>query len=345
VAVSTDSLQILTLPQAIGIYEAMDLPARPATLHPGYVAADASRDSRLEPSHLLYESQGQCWLHSLHLTRVDGTDLRDGSSPYGYGGPLSTTDDAGFLAQAWRAYSQWMVQQRVVVEYIRFHPVLGNERWYGGTASDNRMVVWMNLEADDIARAYPPRLRQTLKKAQRAGLVYREDPLAPRAREFGAYYRAAMGDISADPFFLFGDAYFELLAATGLATLGVCLREGDDSGAWLAASVFVDGRGLREYHLAATNAQGREAGASAFLLHEAALAARGHGVPRLYLGGGSDVRPDNSLLFFKSAYSAERLAYRTGSCVFRAADYDELKRLFAADWSAHPERPIFYRKV
>jgi hypothetical protein len=50
-------------------------------------------------------------------------------------------------------------------------------------------------------------------------------------------------------------------------------------------------------------------------------------------------------LFFKSAYSAQRLAYRTGSCVFRAPDYDRLKRLHAAAWSAHPERPIFYRKV
>lgn len=339
-----DDLRVLTLAQAVTHYESMDLQARPATLHPGYVAADASRDPKLEPAYLLYESQGQRWLHSLHLTSIAGTGMRDGSSPYGYGGPLSTSDDADFLAQAWRAYSQWMVRKQVVVEYVRFHPVLGNERWYGGSASDNRPVVCMDLRAD-FARDYPPRLKQTLKKAERAGLVYREGPLAPLAPEFGAYYRAAMADIDADPFFLFGDAYFELLAATGVATLGLCLREGDTDGPWLAASVFLQGRGLREYHLAATNAQGREAGASTFLLHGAALAARGDGVQRLYLGGGSDPRPDNSLLFFKSAYSTQRLSYRTGSCVFRAPDYDELKRLFAADWSAHPERPIFYRKV
>ena len=342
---SAEAIQVLMLPQAIAHYEAMDMKARPAILHPGYVAADASRDLTLEPAYLLFETQGQRWLHSLHLTRIAGTEMRDGSSPYGYGGPLSTSDDAQFLAQAWRAYSQWMVQQGVVVEYVRFHPVLGNERWYGGTATDNRTVVDMDLEAGDFARGYPPRLRQTLKKAQRAGLAYCEGPLAPRAREFGAYYRAAMADISADPFFLFGDAYFQSLAATGVATLGLCLREGEPDGPWLAASVFLQGRGLREYHLAATTAQGREVGASSFLLHQSALAARGQGVQRMYLGGGSDLRPDNPLLFFKSAYSKKRLAYRTGSCVFRAADYDQLKRLFAGGWSAHPERPIFYRKV
>lgn len=340
-----DDLQVLTLAQAIAQYEAMDLPARPATLHPGYVAADASRDPRLAPAYLMYRSQGQCWLHSLRLGSIADTGMRDGSSPYGYGGPLSTSDDPDFLAQAWRAYSQWMVQQRVVVEYVRFHPVLQNERWYGGTALDDRAVVWMDLEADDIARDYPPRLRQTLKKAERAGLVYSEGPLEPRAREFGSYYRAAMAGIFADPSFLFADAYFELLAATGLATLGLCLRTTDANGPWLAAGVFLQGQGLREYHLAATTAQGRSVGASSFLLHESALAARSQGLQHLYLGGGSDRRPDNSLLFFKSAYSTCRLAYRTGSCVFRAPDYDELKRLFAADWAAHPERPIFYRKV
>lgn len=341
---STDSLQVLTLAQATIQYDTMDLPARPATLHPGYVAADASRDPRLQPAYLLYESHGQRWLHSLHLTRIAGTDLRDGSSPYGYGGPLSTSDDPDFVARAWRAYSQWMIEQRVVVDYVRFHPVLGNERWYGGAVSDNRLVVCMDLTGD-IGQAYPPRLRQTLNKAGRAGLVYRDGPLAPHARQFGDYYRAAMANMHADPFFFFGDAYFELLADTGLATLGLCLRQGGTNVSWLAASVLLQGRGLREYHLAATNAAGREVGASAFLLHAAALDARDQGVQRLYLGGGSDARPDNPLLFFKSAYSTERLAYRTGSCVFRAADYDELKRLFAADWSAHPERPIFYRKV
>lgn len=342
---SAEGLQVLTLPQAVRQFESMDLPARPATLHPGYVAADASRDPKLQPAYLMFEAQGQRWLHSLHLTSIAGTDLRDGSSPYGYGGPLSTSGDADFLALAWRAYSQWMIGQRVVVESVRFHPVLGNDRWYGGTACGNRAVVWIDLEADDIARSYPLRLKQTLKKAQRAGLVYREGPLGPSAREFGACYRKAMTDMNADPFFLFGDAYFERLAATGLATLGLCLLDGAADGQWLAASVFLQGRGLREYHLAATSSQGRELGASAFLLHEAALAAARQRVPRLYLGGGSDTRPDNSLLFFKSSFSTERLAYRTGSSVFRAADYDELKRQFAVHWAAHPERPIFYRKV
>lgn len=342
---SAEGLRSLTLHEAVGHYERMELPFRPATLHPRYVAADASRSATLEPVYLSYEEHGQRWLHSLHLTTIAGTHFKDASSPYGYGGPLSSSADPGFLAAAWQAYGQWMSLHRVVVEYVRFHPALANERLYGGAVAENRTVVWMDLEAADIASAYAPRLRQTLKKANRAGLVYRECELAAHAGQFGAFYRQAMAEIGADPFFLFDEGYFGQLASSGLARLGLCQRAGDPGGPWLAACLFLDGQGLREYHLSATSPEGRAVAAPAFALHEGALAARRQGLRRMYLGGGSDVRPDNPLLFFKSAFSPDRLSYRTGSSVFRSDDYAQLKQLFSSAWSAHPERPIFYRKV
>ena len=336
-------LRSLTREQAVERYLALGLPFHPATLHPSYVAADAARDAILKPRSLCFEQQGECWMHSLHLTSIAGTRLNDASSPYGYGGPLCSTGDAGFINAAWQAYRDWMVAQRVVVEYVRFHPVLGNERYYGGTVTDNRTVVWMDLEAGDISARYSDRLRQGLRKSRRAGLVYRECSLDGEVGRFGAFYRAAMTEIGADPFFLFDDAYFESLAASGFARLGLC--EAEAQAGWLAAGLFLDGRGLREYHLSATNAKGRAFAAASLVLHEAALAAQRQGLRRMYLGGGSDFRPDNPLLFFKSAYSPERLSYRTGYSIFSSTGYDKLKQQFPTAWADHPERPIFYRKV
>src|SRR5207249_1304318 len=110
--------------------------------------ADARRNASLQPAYLAYRSQGECWLHGLHLTEIAGTGLRDASSPYGYGGPVSTTDAPGFLRSAWGAYGEWMREHRVVVEYIRFHPLLANERYYGGSIQENRAVVCVDLEGD-----------------------------------------------------------------------------------------------------------------------------------------------------------------------------------------------------
>jgi len=341
--VAADSMRALLFGEAVQRHEQFRLALRPATLHPAYVAADATRDSRLQPAYLAYESQGECWMHSVHLTEVPGTDVKDASSPYGYGGPLSTTHDPVFIDAAWNAYCTWMREQRVVVEYVRFHPVLDNSRDYGGNVVDNRQVVCVDLTAEDVTSGYAPRLRQTLKKPLRAGLVYEETPLDAYAREFGAFYRRAMGEIGADAFYLFGDGYFEQLARSGLAKLGICRRA--VAGEWLAAALFLDGPGVREYHLAATTEEGRQLAASSFVLHEAALSARSLGMVNLYLGGGTDTSADNALLFFKGAFSAQRLTYRTGSHVFDTHAHDELKGRFAAEWQAHPERPIFYRKV
>lgn len=338
-----DAISSLSLEQAVARHEHMAVPLRPATLHPCYVAADAARSPMLRPVYLGFEAQGECWLQGLHLTDVPGTALRDASSPYGYGGPLATTDDPQFLAAAWQAYAAWMHEQRVAVEYVRFHPVLANERGYGGHVLDNRQVVSVDLDVGDLAQAYAPRLRQTLKKAAAAGLLYEERDLGHEAAAFGSYHRAAMREMQADPFYLFEDGYFEHLARSGLATLGICRHPASD--AWLAACLFLDGRGVREYHLAATHEAGRKLGASSFALHQAALAARRRGLHRLYLGGGTDGSADNPLLFFKSSFSPQRLSYRTGWTVFDARAYDELKARFPAEWAAHPERPIFYRKV
>lgn len=335
-------MRALSVDEASGWYERMPPAMRPATLHPAYVHADALRNSLLQPLFLGYEELGERWLHSLHRTKVPGLPLWDASSPYGYGGPLCSTDDPGFVAAAWAAYVEWMRAADVVVEYVRFHPALANERLYGGKVVDNRVVVSMDLELEDIAAGYAARQRQVLKKATGAALVYEEVDLSAVAGEFATFYRAGMAGIGAAAFYLFPDSYFEALGASGLARVGVASSQ---QGEWLGAALFLDGPGMREYHLAATSTEGRKAGASTFVLHHSALAARERGLRQLYLGGGSDARQDNALLFFKAGFSPRRLVYRTGWNVFDAQQYEAVARRFQDERAAHPERPIFHRIV
>lgn len=337
-----ETMRMLAFDEAVARYEAMPLDVRPATLHPQYLVADASRNAALQPVFLCHEDGNACWLHGVHVTDVPGTPLHDASSPYGYGGPLCSSDDPAFGAAAWAAYVAWMREHRVVVEYIRFHPMIANDRHYGGHVVDNREVVCVDLRQDDIAAGYALRLRQGLKKAAAAGLAYEEADLRDVVHEFGGFYREGMRAIGAGPFYLFEDAYFAQLAADGLARIGFCRAS---SGEWLAAALFLDGHGVREYHLAAGSAAGRAANAASFVLHRGALAARDRGLATLYLGGGSDARADNPLLFFKAAFSPQRLRYRTGWTVFDDARYDELKQRFPRERAAHPERPIFHRIV
>jgi len=98
-----------------------------------------------------------------------------------------------------------------------------------------------------------------------------------------------------------------------------------------------------EYHLAATNDEGKKVAASSFLLDQAIRSAELRGLKVFYLGGGTNAEPTNSLLFFKAAFSAARWTYRTGSAIFNEQRYEDLKAKFSLEWSRYPDRPIFYR--
>ncbi|MBE7940347.1 MULTISPECIES: GNAT family N-acetyltransferase [Ramlibacter] len=334
-------LRSLSLPEAQAFQQALGCERLPGTLSPCYLAGDALRDAALSPRFVAVEEGERRWLHGLHLTDIPGSRWRDASSPYGYGGPVANSRDAGFLVAAWQACHEHLRgEERVVVEYLRFHPLLANEAGYPGQVLPNREVVSVDLTTD-FAAAYPLRLQQVLRKSARAGLHYGEQPFAPQARAFGAYHRAAMQAMGADAFYVFDDAYFEAMGRCPGARLALVTADG----AWLAAALLLDGPGVREYHLAATVPEGRRLGASSALLHGAAEAARDAGLRQLYLGGGTDAKPDNPLLFFKGGFSPLRLPYRTGSRVLDPAGYDEVKALFAAQHAAHPQRPIFHRKV
>ncbi|MEJ8858367.1 hypothetical protein WKW79_27620 [Variovorax robiniae] len=340
-----EGIKSVALEEASRYFERMPISVRPFSLHPCYVEADAVRTPRLQPIHLVYESQGDTWMHSFHRGQDPVSGFWDASSPYGYGGPLFTSSDSEFLNLAWAAYVQWMREQSVVVEYLRFHPMTGNDYCYPGKVTPNREVVWIDLEAGDWTGQYAHRLRYSLKKASKFALHVEETPLSVHVSRFGRFYRDAMAEMGASDFYFFTDRYFQLLASRPDAQLAVCRQGSEEDAPWLAACVLLRGSSISEYHLAGTTAEGRAVCASNFLLHACTRSANKSEQKIFYLGGGTDPSSENPLLFFKGSYSPLRRTYKTGTQLFDAARYAQLRELYPDAIKAHPERPIFYRMV
>ncbi len=351
-------MRTLSLCEATAWFDA--LPAtragqhKPATLHPAYVHADAQRDPALRPVFAGFERHGERWLHGLHTTAIphtsntsdtSGTPWRDASAPYGYAGGWASTDDVDFLSAAWQAHTAWLQAQGVVVEYLRFHPMAANHRGYSGYVTPNRRVVWLDTQGD-FAAQYAPRLRTALHKAERSGLAV--TALAGAALSFATYHRAAMQAMGTSAFYVWPDVCFEALAAVPGAQVVVCHAENTnpaDPTQWLAAALMLNQPTLAEYHLAATVPAGRAMAASSYLLHRIAQQAQAAGQHTLYLGGGSSAAVDNSLLFFKSAFSSLQTDYLTGTQVLNAEAYRAVQVAHPEAWAAHPERLIFHRLV
>jgi hypothetical protein len=325
--------------EAQALFEQLPKDKRLATLSPAYVVADASRSVDLEPVFICYRETGSFWLHGVHRGRVPGEMWFDLQSPYGYGGPLSSSTDAGFLSRAWADYARWCAESDILAEFVRFHPLTGNWRYYSGEVRDDRRTVAVALEAgSELLAGYLTRCRTAIRKAQAAGVVPIWLSLADHIERFGSYYRDGMAAIGAEDFYLFDDAYFSALADLPGIKLLACHQRGT----WLSAGLFLRGADTLEYHLSATTGDGRRMGATNLLLHAAAEWGQAEGLAWLYLGGGTDGREDNPLFFFKAGFSEHHFPFRTGFAIHHRDAYEKLR-------SKHPEtgkpssRILFYR--
>lgn len=307
-------LRELSTDEAQARFERLPAAWRIASLSPAFAAADANRAASLRCVHMGVEHGEAEWLHSVHLRPLaDEPDAWGAIAPYGYGGPLTTSSDPAFLAAAWAAWQAWCVGQGVLAEFCRFHPHRPGLQAFGGVVRENRRTVTVELSNSPVEAGYNTLTRRKIARARRAGVQARWSRAPQDWRAFGAFYRQGMEALGAAPFYFFGDHYFDALAALPCARLLVCERAGQ----WLSAGVYLqeEGGAVMEYHLGASSPEGKALGTACLLQDEAARLGASLGAAWLYLGGGTDTREDNPLLFYKRGFSRHTLPYCVGEAI------------------------------
>jgi Acetyltransferase (GNAT) domain len=335
---SPDGL-IVDATRAQEVFDELPEELRVASLSPEYVVADAARDPDLRPLFLLWRRAAVTLMYAVHEAGIPGAEACDWQSPYNYGGPLATALDDALLPAAWSAFAEVAHDRHVIAEFARFHPVLANHRAYPGAVSPDRPVVLVNLTVPDLLGSYSGRARTAVRKALNRGLqlhwVSREQARAA----FPHFYRAEMRRIGASDFYLFTDRYFERLLELRCARVLTVQRDAEP----LAMAVFLFGSRIVEYHLSATSHAGRGLGATNLLVHGAAQGAQESGALGLYLGGGTDGRPDNPLLQFKCSFAPAQLRFYIGSRIYDEKTYGALRLRFPD--RADSGRVLFYRSA
>lgn len=252
--------------------------------------------------------------------------LSDTESIYGYSGPLATTEDPSFLAAAWSAFHDWCVQEQVVAEFVRFNPLLANERFAdaGLDVGVERETVALALpeQHDDLWDEYPSVQRNMVRKALAAGLEAHVLPVSDGLDSFAAVYAETMDRVGAKNYYRFRAAYFDALAAElGEVARIVVVSRGEE----IAASCVLLWRARKlHYHLSGSRRWAAPLGATNLMLHEAACWGCSEGARVFHLGGGRTSAPDDSLLRFKQSVSQSRLVFRTGRRVHDPKVYEEL---------------------
>lgn len=305
--------------------------------HPAYVVADARRDPSLEPFFFIFENGKERFYLAALKGRVPDSNYFDLQSVYGYGGPIISEAGPEFIKAAWAVYGKYCRENSILAEFVRFHPLMENWATYPGQIIDDREVVWIDLAQSDFFPSYDKRVRTAVRKAQSSDLRVEWTNL--NSTDFPQLYTESMQAMGAAASYYFPAEYFQALGSWPQARLALC-RQAEEI---VAGAIFLIESELLEYHLAASRPAGKKNGAANLILHEAALLGRELSLKKLHLGGGTDSRPDNPLLFFKSGFSAERARFKIGSQVYDRAAYDQLRASHEKRHGPPSKRILFYR--
>lgn len=281
----------------------------------------------------VFEEDGSTLFYPFVLRRIErvGSKSLDGSlydieTVYGYSGPLSTTTDVEFLRVAWRTFSAWCHERRVVAEFMRFNPLSGNFRCVDESCqvSQNRETVAVHLDcsAAELWRAYPAVQRNMVRKALRKGLACKETDPGEVLSHFKDLYRKSMDHVGARAYYYFSDPYFDFLCKGCKAWVKAFVVW--TGGEILAVGLFLVHGDRIHYHLAAGAVEYRDAAPNNLLLHTVSEWGRERGFRWLHLGGGQMSNGEDTLFRFKASISRSRLPFHTGRRIQDQRAYDQL---------------------
>ncbi|MBF0406670.1 MAG: GNAT family N-acetyltransferase [Candidatus Riflebacteria bacterium] len=288
-------------------------------------------ESCTEPILFLFRESDKVWINCFIKRRIPESDFFDIESAYGFGGPLSNSQDIIFLQNACQEFEKWAISENIICEFIRFHPLIKNETFY----PCNKMLIEFNREtvfadltkgSDELHMEMRPEFVRGVKRAFKSGLSFREAFFSAEIDSFINLYTNTMKKADATDFYFFQKSFFIKMNSNKLrprlfgAYLSnvpiamIFLIETPSSG---TTYYFLGGSDQNHLHLRPNN----------FLFYHCIMTLTAEKRRIFFLGGGSNTAPENNLLRFKKAIASGRAPYKTGKKIFQNEKYQQLREL------------------
>ena len=274
---------------------------------------------------------------------IDG--FYDFETAYGYGGPISNTDDAEWINKALCSMQAFLKEEKYICGFIRFHSLLENaslcEKQITTCFDRNTVAIKINLpEAEIWANQITSKNRNMIRKAEKNELVYKAEYDFASIDEFITLYNTTMRRLKAEDFYFFNNNYYKnfIDKFQGKDFLGTVRKEGK----LICAALFMYSGNYGHYHLEGSNHDYSNLAANNLLLWKTALELGKLGVKEFHLGGGYNSDTNNSLLKFKKSFSNNLKNFYIGKWIFNPNKYMELKK----SWSEkYPEKVNKYGRL
>jgi hypothetical protein len=273
-------------------------------------------------------------LASLPFAAALKEEYFDISSPYGYGGIYLSPEaknDADFIKKFEAAFDTYCKKERIVAEFIRFHPLDQNqeafaERYTQRKVNDNAVIDLRN-SAEQIWADMDKRHRYSVGLAKRKGVEIVWDEEWNHFDDFKRLYYLTNDRTGAIKFYYFSGAFFNGLRAVSPGNVRLIVSKLD--GRVVAASLLLFNPESVYYFLSGADRAGLSACANHLMLYTAVLAAKKEGKKFFNFGGGN--KAGDSLSAFKMRFSKLMMPFYIGTRVANKEIYDTLVELSGAD--------------
>lgn len=270
--------------------------------------------------------------------RLAGETYYELVTPYGYGGPLITqVNEAGkahLVAAFQHAFREYCLDQNIVSEFVRFHPVLLNAEDFRGCyeLTLQRFTTGTNLRdyENPIKEEFSKSKQKSIQKALREGVEYRLIQNPESLKKFKVIYEKTMNRKEAEAIYYFDDGYFDQL----LRDFGkhILLVEIVFKGEIIGMSLnFVYGKTIH-IHLSGTLFEYRHLSPAFVMRYALALWGKEKGIDLIHEGGGKGRSLDDPLYLLKKQFGKNTdFRYYVSNKIWNPEIYSRLCELQGAD--------------
>ena len=261
---------------------------------------------------------------------LNGEKYYDAITPYGYGGPvvLETIDREKLVAAYNDAYRTYCRENRIVDEFVRFHPLAENALDFGGLyeIAFNRHTIAVDLTDEEYSETqFTPNCRNMIRKALKKGVEIEVDEECARMAEFIPLYFKTMDKNHASSYYYFESDYYDHLQH--VEGCKVILINALLENKLIGSALFILSGEKMHYHLSSTDPECYSYVTSYAILAQAIEYGRAHSMKCLHLGGGVSTDEKDSLFKFKHNFGRMEKNLKdfyTGRAVFLPNEYAQL---------------------
>lgn len=274
--------------------------------------------------------------------KIGGEQFFDLVTPYGYGGPIFTSFEEGkkekLLDEFSTAFQEYCLENNIVSEFIRFHPVINNAIDFQSMYKIEkvRKTVGTNTRdyTDPITSEFSKSTRKTIRRILSLGVSYKVTEKPNNIDSFKEIYYKTMDRNKASSYYYFDDSYFN--KCMEFFKDSIILIEVFYSGKVIASGFYFVYNKMIHAHLSGTLTDYLKLSPAYIIKYATVKWALENGVDLIHYGGGTTDSDSDLLYQFKRKFGKNtEFDFYIGKKIWNLQIYNKMNQIVNADKSSN----------